>query len=134
MAHKNYIAIDYGTKKSGLAYSVEGFCFAGKTVPTHQLISELERYIQEKKSDAIIIGMPYHIDGGISQHGKRVQQWIHTHKDTFAIPVITHDERLTTSEARIAFHETGYNGDIDAESARIILEDYLESSQVKDSI
>ncbi len=42
------------------------------------------------------------------------------------IPIVYHDERLTTSEALMGFDEDGItDGDIDAEAARLILVDYL---------
>ena len=69
--------------------------------------------------------MPYNIDGTLSKHGRRVEKFVESIKTFTALPIITHDERLTTSEARIGFAESGYDGDIDAESARLILEDYL---------
>lgn len=122
----NYIAIDYGTKKSGLAYNSLSFCFAYKTVSSHELLNILEKFIQEKKATEIIIGMPYNIDGTMSTHGKRVQKFA-KNLEKFGLPIIFHDERLTTSEARISFSESGFDGDIDAESARLILENYLEN-------
>jgi RNase H-fold protein (predicted Holliday junction resolvase) len=33
-SENNFIGIDYGTKKTGLAYSVGSFAFGWKTVPT----------------------------------------------------------------------------------------------------
>ncbi len=123
----NYIAIDYGTKKSGLAYNSLSFCFSYKTVATPQLIEELEKFIAEKNPIAIIIGMPYNIDGTMSEHGKRVKKFS-KNLEKFELPIIFHDERLTSSEARISFSESGFHGDIDAESARLILEDFLENN------
>lgn len=43
--------------------------------------------------------------------------------------IILHDERLTTSEARLAGVE-----DIDAESARLILEDYINEGEKMSSL
>ncbi len=119
------ISIDYGTRKSGLAYSVEGFCFAWKTVSTSDLLTILPRWIQERKAEMIIIGMPYNIDGTMSKHGKRVSEFIKKMETVIQIPITLHDERLTTSEAMLAFDEYGINGDIDAEAARLILVDFL---------
>ena len=62
------IGIDYGTRKSGLAYSVEGFCFAYKTVPTSGLFTLVPKWLQERKAEMIIVGMPYNIDGTMSKH------------------------------------------------------------------
>ncbi len=118
----NYIAVDYGTHKSGLAYSVEGFSFAIGTTQTKILIIELEKLIKNKNPKSIILGMPYNIDGTMSKHGQRVLAFQKKLQSHFPLlEITTHDERLTTSEATISSVE-----DIDAESARLILEDYLE--------
>lgn len=122
---QNYISIDYGTRKSGLAYSVEGFCFAWKTVLTSELLTILPKWIQERKAEKIIIGMPYNIDGTMSKHGKRVKEFSKKLETLIDIPISYHDERLTTSEATLGFDEYGVSGDIDAEAARLILIDYL---------
>lgn len=73
--------------------------------------------------------MPYNIDGSMSKHGKRVQAFAKKLELALEIPVIFHDERLTTSEAKIGFDEDGIDGDIDAEAARLILESYLETKE-----
>lgn len=122
---QNYISIDYGTRKSGLAYSIEGFCFAWKTVLTTELLAILPKWIQERKAEKIIIGMPYNIDGTMSKHGKRVTEFSKKLETLVDIPISFHDERLTTSEAILGFDEYGINGDIDAEAARLILIDFL---------
>ncbi len=118
----NIISIDYWTHKSWLAYSIEGFAFAYRTVPTKNLIREIENLLSQKNATRIVLGMPYNIDGTLSRHGQRVKtfgQTLETHFPT--TPIILHDERLTTSEAHLSWAD-----DIDAESARLILEDYLE--------
>lgn len=120
------IGIDYGTKKTGLAYSVGSFCFSYKTVRTVEVIPEILAFIEQKKPEKIILWMPYHIDGTLSAHSKKVQKFAKILSEHTTIKIILHDERLTTSEARISFSESWFNGDIDAESARLILEDYIE--------
>lgn len=83
--------------------------------------------IHEKQAESIVIGMPYNIDGSMSSHGKKVQIFAKKLENIINIPIIFHDERLSTSEARIGFAEAGIYGDIDAESARLIGEDFLEN-------
>ncbi len=78
-----------------------------------------------RKAEMIIIGMPYNIDGTMSKHGKRVAGFVTKLATVVQIPIVLHDERLTTSEAMLAFDEYGVNGDIDAEAARLILVDFL---------
>ncbi len=118
----NFVSIDYGTHKSWLAYSVEGFAFALETVPTRNLTNELEELIEKRNPESIILGMPYNIDGTMSKHGQRVQSFAKILEKHFpTLPIIFQDERLTTAEARMEWAD-----DIDAESARLILEDFLE--------
>ncbi len=119
------LSIDYGTRKSGLAYSVEGFCFGWRTVLTSDLLAILPKWAQERKAELIVIGMPYNIDGTMSKHGRRVGEFVKKLETLVQIPITLHDERLTTSEAMLAFDEYGVNGDIDAEAARLILVDFL---------
>jgi putative Holliday junction resolvase len=122
-----YLSLDYGTSKTWLAYSVESFCFAWKTVPTRTLLEELPKYIREKWAKTLVIGMPYNIDGTMSKHGRRVQEFARKLEIIIEIPIVFHDERLSTSEARMSFAEDGEDGDIDSEAARLILIDYLKT-------
>lgn len=73
--------------------------------------------------------MPYHIDGSISKHGKRVQEFVKKLQTVTTLPIILHDERLSTSEALLGFDEDGItDGDVDAEAARLILMDFLNQN------
>jgi putative holliday junction resolvase len=120
------ISIDYGTRKSGLAYSVEGFCFAYKTIPTTELMGKVPKWVIERKAESIVVGMPYNIDGSMSRHGKRVLEFVRKLQTVTPLPIILHDERLSTSEALLGFDEDGItDGDVDAEAARLILMDFL---------
>lgn len=96
------ISIDYGTKKSGLAYSVEGFCFAYKTIPSGELLAFLPQWIEERKAQKVILGMPYNIDGSESLHSKKVRKFARELEKHIQKEVIFHDERLTTSEAKLS--------------------------------
>lgn len=122
----NLLAIDYGTKKSGIATGTAWFAFAWWTVPTSKLVSTVQKIIHEKRIEKIIIGMPYNIDGSMSEHGRRVQKFWDRLSEEIGLPFEYSDERLSTSEARIGFLEAHVDGDIDAESARLILEHYYE--------
>ena len=71
--------------------------------------------------------MPYNIDGTMSKHGRRVQEFAWKLESVIEIPIVLHDERLSSSEARMSFAEDSEEGDIDAEAARLILIDYLKT-------
>lgn len=74
-------------------------------MPTNSLLEVLPKFIAEKKATSVIVGMPYNIDGSMSKHGKRVQEFAKKLESTIGIPVIPHDERLSTSEARMGFDD-----------------------------
>lgn len=121
--YTHLISIDYGTHKSWLAYSVKDFCFAHKTLPTRDLSAYLRDWIIERDATEIIIWLPLNIDNTESKHSKKVRKYAQELKKIFPdISIILHDERLTTSEAELSWVE-----DIDAESARLILESYMTS-------
>ena len=63
----------------------------------------------------------------MSKHGKRVEKFAQSLEKIVELPIILHDERLSSSEAGMAFEEDGEYGDIDAEAARLILIDYLKT-------
>ena len=125
MKKGNFLSIDYWTRKSWLAYSVGSFAFGLRTVPTRDLIDTLAEVIREKQITDIVIGMPYNIDGSMSKHGQRVRSFAAILEKKTGLPLHFQDERLTSSEADLAFREVGIDGDIDTEAARLILVNYL---------
>jgi putative holliday junction resolvase len=127
----NFLSIDYGTKKSGLAYSVEDFCFALKTIPTTELKTKIPEILRQKGINAIVIGMPYNIDGSLSRHAGRVQKFAKELKAQLQIPIYLYDERLSSARAQMDFADDGIDGDIDAEAARLILADFLDAKNDK---
>jgi putative transcription antitermination factor YqgF len=70
------------------------------------------------------VGLPLNIDGTESKHSQKVRKFaIELEKHFGNKKIVLHDERLTTAEAKMSGVE-----DIDAESARLILESYFEES------
>lgn len=51
----NILAIDYGTRKCGIAYSIDGFVFAGEIIKSEDLFEVISKYIATKKIDHIIL-------------------------------------------------------------------------------
>ncbi|GAB0174194.1 MAG: Holliday junction resolvase RuvX [Candidatus Altimarinota bacterium] len=122
MIKKDCISIDYGTRKCGLAFSVESFCFSHTTIPTKELIEYLLKWEKCQKCNTIVLGLPLNIDGTESSHSKKVRTFAKELALSFPTKeIVLHDERLTTAEAKMSGAD-----DIDAESARLILEDSLK--------
>lgn len=133
------LAIDYGSKRSGIAVTdpLQIIATALETVPTHTLLDFLKKYAGQEQLEAFIIGMPKRLDNTASENAARVVAFIKVLKKGFPdIPVHTHDERFTSSMALQSMIASGTKksdrrekGNIDKISATIILQSYMESSR-----
>ncbi|KQS32773.1 Holliday junction resolvase RuvX [Dyadobacter sp. Leaf189] len=131
------LAIDYGSKRSGIAVTdpLQIIATALDTVPTHDLRTFLKKYTSQEQVEAFIVGMPKKMDNTDSENAARVQAFIKLiQKDFPEIPVHTHDERFTSSMALQSMISAGSKksdrrekGNIDKVSATIILQSFMES-------
>lgn len=131
------LAIDYGTKRTGLAVTdpLQLIATALETVPTHQLLTYLNQYVTSEPVEAFVVGLPTRLDGTDTDNTPRVRGFVEKLKTAFpAIPVHWHDERFTSSMALQAMIAGGTKkkdrrekGNIDKVSAVIILQSFMES-------
>ena len=127
-----YLAIDYGTRRSGLAVGVAGVAVPHSIVPTPDLIHAVTRIVIERDIDTIVVGMPTHMDGRVCDLGLRVEVWIQKLRAILdlSIEIITWDERVSTAEARTSYGEMGIDTSrqaVDDIAASIFLQEYLDS-------
>lgn len=130
------LAIDYGTKRTGLAVSDPLRIIAGglDTVPTHTLMEYLKKYIAANHVDIIVVGRPLQMDGSDSQSFRHIEPFVKKLKKEFpAAEVVYHDERFTSVLAQRAIIDSGIGkmkrrdkGLVDKVSATIILQSYME--------
>lgn len=130
MAQKNFICLDVGEKRIGVALADSAVRIAipytaievdGEEV---RVIAEL--YVKES-ADTIVVGYPRNQQGEATAQTEYALTFSEQLKE-FA-PVVFQDESLTSvqAEQRLSRRRGGYTkGDIDAEAAAIILQDYLE--------
>lgn len=131
------VAIDYGTKRTGLAVTdpLQIIATALETVRTHDLLEFLKKYVQSEAVEVFVVGMPRKLDNTDSDHAPRVQSFVKILQKTFPhIPVQTHDERFTSVMAFQSMIAGGSKksdrkekGNIDKISATIILQSYMEA-------
>ena len=86
----------------------------------------------ENEAEAIVVGMPINMDGSHGPAARRVNSFCRTLRTVTELPVITYDERLTSSEAEARLRAAGIQpsrdkGRIDSAAAALILESYLAS-------
>lgn len=130
------LAIDYGTKRTGVAVTDPGQIIASplQTVPTHELMLFLDSYFKAEEVDALVVGYPRKMDHSDSESMKQIRYFVSAFKKRFrSIGVEWMDERFTSKMAMEAMVAGGMKksdrrvkGNVDKVSAAIILQTYLE--------
>ncbi|CCH56452.1 Holliday junction resolvase YqgF [Fibrisoma limi BUZ 3] len=133
------MAIDYGQKRTGIAVTdpLQLIATALETVPTHQLLDYLKRYVVTEPVEAFVVGLPKRLDGTDTDNTPRVRSFVTRLQTALPdIPVYWHDERFTSKMAMQAMITNGSTkkdrrdkGNLDKVSAAIILQSYMESKQ-----
>lgn len=133
------LAIDYGTKRTGIAVSDPMRIIATplETVLTNTLLSFLKAYLQREAVDEFVIGMPKTLKNEDSQIAPEVRKFVLVLKATFpGKPVHEVDERFTSSMAQQAMIDGGMKkkdrqvkGNADKISATIILQSFMTAKR-----
>ncbi|MEX0595409.1 MAG: Holliday junction resolvase RuvX, partial [Candidatus Paceibacterota bacterium] len=84
---------------------------------------ELDRVIKEYGINYILVGLPLNFQSNDTQQTLKVRNFIQDLESKFAIKIEEYDERLTSSLAK-RYIPKGQS--IDIESARILLEEWLD--------
>lgn len=135
----NYLGIDYGEHRVGIAFADSELRWAFPRVTIDQkkenLFERLTEIQQKEKIDCFVVGMPYHPDGRTNGKNVVVEAFIVDLKNHFPeIPVYTQDESYTSVQA---LERTSYlskkkkknaKGIIDCEAASIILQNFLDNN------
>lgn len=133
------LAIDYGKKRSGLAYCEEplNIAISINTFKTHELLPFLNNYIKVNKVIKIIIGQPKTLSGSKTDSSKIVHDFYNNLAKKFTnIKIEMYDERFTSKIAQQTLISSGLKKNrrrnkelLDKISAVIILQDYLKSKE-----
>lgn len=130
------IAIDYGTKRTGIAVTDPGQIIASpmETVATHELMVFLEKYFKKEEVETLVVGHPTQTDGSDSESMRPLRFFVQAFKKRFpAMRVEWMDERFTSKMAMDAMLAGGMKksqrrvkGNIDKISASLILQSWME--------
>lgn len=136
------LAIDYGTKRTGIAVSDPLRLIAGglDTVPTHRLMAWLKQYTAAEPVDIIVVGKPSRMDGTPSESFAQIEPFYRRLKREFPDKdIVWHDERFTSAIAHRAMIDGGLRkmarrdkALVDKVSATLILESYMDSRDYKE--
>lgn len=133
-----YLGIDFGIARLGLAISDERRCLAlpigkiraGKTF-AETLISLREALLPYPNIERVVIGLPLQLNGTEGEMARLVRAFAGELEQTFQLPVVFWDERLTSSEVEQRLKEAGLNRKKRAQhsdemAAMTILQNYLD--------
>ena len=133
------MGIDYGTVRLGVALSDELQMLAhpAETISMNKLPEALARIaaiVGEKNVERIIVGLPRHLDGRMSESATKAQEFAEKLRGAVACEVETWDERLSTVAAQRSLREAGKStrqsrGYVDQVAAQIFLQSYLDRLQ-----
>ena len=131
------MAIDYGTKRVGLAVTdpLQIIASALDTVHSQDIYTYLSDYVAQEEVSTFVVGMPKNLKNENTHSTGHVVGFVRKLKKNFPnIPVVEVDERFTSKIAFNAMIESGINkkkraekGTIDKLSATVMLQSYLEN-------
>ena len=135
------LAIDYGTKRTGIAVTDPLRIVPGglKTVATHELSAFLADYFNREQVDIIVVGLPTNMNGEESASMKQIRPFVEKLGKQYPDKqIVMFDERFTSVLAQRAILDSGIGkmarrnkALVDEVSAVIILESYMNSIQYK---
>ncbi|HEY7543557.1 MAG TPA: Holliday junction resolvase RuvX [Blastocatellia bacterium] len=129
------LAIDFGTKNIGVAVS-DALGITVRPVETirrssiQAAVERIRFLVEDLEAERVIVGLPLRLDGSEGDTAGKVMRFVERLKKEISVPVVTHDERLTSYEAEQMMIERRIRRDgrrerSDELAAMIILRDYL---------
>jgi putative Holliday junction resolvase len=130
------LGLDYGRKRIGIAVSTA----LGTVHPRERLeratleedLAALRALAEETGAEAIVIGLPHHMDGKTSDMEREARAFALSLAGACGLPVFGSDERLTTEAAESALRQTSRGwrdrkARRDSAAACIVLMDYIDA-------
>lgn len=131
------LAFDYGQRRIGVAVGQD---ITGSASPVGVVandhgnvdFAEIDRHVREWRPDRLVVGLPLMPDGTDSEMLKPVQAFIEA-LGRYGLPVVTTDERYTSTEAQRLLKQARSEGrrgridkgSVDAAAAVLIAERHL---------
>ncbi len=135
------VGIDYGDARVGIAVSDETEFLAGANATLYvsgmrDACKKTAEKLKELGAGKIVLGLPKNMDGSLSFRAEKTFAFKEMLFEATGLEIILVDERLSTVEAYTYMNITEFNGKkrrevVDALSAQIILQSYLDSQRNK---
>jgi putative holliday junction resolvase len=120
------LALDHGSARCGCAISDPSGTLATplraiERPDTKKGRAALARLVQEQGAERVVVGLPLTLRGEEGDQAAEARAFAERLGQRLNVPVMLHDERLTTRQAE----RTGGSEDADARAAAHLLESYL---------
>ncbi len=129
------LALDYGTKRTGIAVTDEMQIIASglTTVATKELLTYLDTYFTAENVELVLMGEPKQMDNSASHNEIAISEFLKKFKEKFPLMEVKRvDERFTSKMAVKTMIDSGLKKKkrqnkalVDEISATIILQSYL---------
>ena len=134
-----YLAVDYGSKRTGLA-----ICDPDETIASplaviygqKELINKIIDVVKNENVQAIVLGLPLNMDSSEGPQAKGVYKFAKQLEKHIDIPILFQDERLSSFAAEDKLYSadvkaTKKSRPLDAIAAAEILQSFLEQKKIQ---
>ncbi len=131
-----YLAVDPGEVRVGLAVSDKDGQIALPLRVVHERDTQeqmrrVAEIAEDQQVDAVVVGVPYTLRGECGPAAQKILEQVETLKEFTSKPVMTHDERMTTSIAENVLLDADVSRQdrrehIDKMAATVILQSFLK--------
>lgn len=130
--YRTLLGFDYGQKRIGVAVGQQ---LTRSATPLTTIRardgnpdwSTISRIIEEWKPDALVVGVPYHMDGSGQSMTDAARRFSRRLEGRYKLPVFPAEERL--SSYIVESHLSDTNPETDALAAQVILQDWLQQQE-----
>ena len=133
-----FLALDYGTKRIGIAVcdELEFGAYPLKTLTRSRSLNcdlqEIARLAQKEQAEGIVVGLPVNADGTHGPSAENASAFAKSLGKRTPLPIHLHDEFLTTAEAEeqmiaMDISRKKRRETIDKQAAALILESFLRT-------
>lgn len=131
-AKKNILALDIGDRRVGVALADSQIKIAvpyGYLERSDKIIQQITELMLDHDIDTLVIGYPRNQSGEATKQTELVEQFAEELAEIeIDADLVFQDESLSSVEAERRLGRVKDKGEIDAEAASIILQDYLEQN------
>jgi putative holliday junction resolvase len=132
------LGVDLGSKRIGIAVSDRSGTIASpllvlqRSKSRRQDLTEIARLAVEHEVEAIVVGLPLSMSGEMGPAAKAAASEAERLATFVDVPVVTHDERLTTVSADRSMRDASLRAPerrqrVDKVAAALILQSWLDS-------